>query len=187
MYKLIIGVLAIFIWLPVSGCESGSKGAASRGQSQDAPAYNHVKSLDEFDQNGARVTFAIEEDLASQTYLTGKFTPMESGYYFYGNELPMGGIQGLGVPTRMDLHSNTDIATNGGDVIVDQASFILKIETLDVELPVYEPGPVTLRIPVNIEGRDGVATEVRVSYMMCRKSDGVCLPPVRNKPVMLSL
>ncbi len=186
MPRMLFYVVIVLMIFQGSACEHGAGDSSVSGGDQQGPALEYAKSLDEFVQNGAQVNFMLQQDANSQSYLTARFTPMEAGYYFYGNELPVGGIQGLGVPTRLDILSNEGVIINDGEVISDKSSINLKIEYMDVELPVYEPGPVSLSIPVHIETEDA-AVEVGISYMLCRKSDGTCLPPVRNKAVKLSL
>ncbi|WP_328557962.1 hypothetical protein [Streptomyces sp. NBC_00358] len=62
---------------------------------------------------------------------------------------------------------------------------MLRPAGLDVGLPVYEDGVVTLELPVRrVEGTD--SARVFVTYGACSETAG-CLPPVRDREVPLRL
>jgi hypothetical protein len=112
-----------------------------------------------------------------QHQLTATFTPRRSGFHVYSVDLPAAGVQGLGVPTRVQASGG---ATATGDLEADQPVRSLEYPSLGVTLPVYPDGPVTLRLAVE---RSRSEPEVRVSYAAC--SEALCLPPVRDAQVPL--
>jgi cytochrome c biogenesis DsbD-like protein len=109
--------------------------------------------------------------------LTATFTPRRSGFHVYSVDLPAAGVQGLGVPTRVQPSGG---ATATGDLVADQPVRSLDYPSLGLTLPVYPDGPVTLRLAVE---RSRSEPEVRVTYAAC--SEALCLPPVRDARVPL--
>lgn len=157
----------------------------SSGDAVQVNGLKDIAHLEEFTQNGVVVKFSLQEDAEKQQYLSALFSPVESGYYLYGAELPEEGIKGLGVPTGFKILESNGLKTEGV-VFADQASQNLEVTFLGIQLPVYEVGPVTLRMPVEVETK-GANLEMEVSYMACRKEDGTCLPPVRKKTLTLTI
>ena len=92
--------------------------------------------------------------------------PLEPHFHLYSKDLPRDGVNGLGRPTRIDI-INGLVAT--GDLVADQPTLTLKMESLDVSFPVYPDGAVTLRLPIKNNGT------VNISYMTC--SETRCMPP----------
>lgn len=141
----------------------------------------------EFVRNGVRVEFKFQQDAdGGGSFLTTHFSPIEVGYYLYGTGLPPEGIQGLGVPTRVDIVKADGASIDATMTAADREAHLDHIQSLNIYLPIFDPGPVTLAIPV-IAVEPNAAATVAVSYMACRKSDGTCLPPVREKVVELQL
>jgi thioredoxin 1 len=145
-----------------------------------------VGELAGFVQNGVRVRVFLERDWRNEHWVAASFEPVTSGVHLYGASLPTTGIDGLGRPTRLTLLPSSAWRARGA-VVADRVEQGLRFDQLNVVLPVYPAGPVTLRVPVTISppasSREAV---VQVSYMGC--SDSGCLPPVIDQrvPVRLS-
>lgn len=107
------------------------------------------------------------------------FSPQKPGYHLYSISLPPGGVNGLGVPTVVRVRAGLRAI---GRPAADMPVRTLRIKELDVDLPVYPDGPVTVTVPVRRTG-DG-RPEVIVTYAAC--SAITCLPPVRNHLITLA-
>ena len=107
------------------------------------------------------------------------FRPQRPGFHLYSLDLPPDGVQGLGIPTVVAVRGSLDAI---GTPSVDKPVKELRIEELNVTLPVYPDGPVTVTLPVRSIG-DGPA-EVVVTYGACSAS--TCLPPVREHAIALA-
>ncbi len=119
------------------------------GNTVQLDGLRDIAGLEEFTQNGVHVQFKLQEDAGLQQYLSAIFAPTEPGFYLYGAELPEEGINGLGVPTGFKI-LNGKGAKQEGELFADQVSKSLHVEFLNIQLPVYEVGPVTLRMPIEI-------------------------------------
>jgi hypothetical protein len=108
------------------------------------------------------------------------FTPPSPGFHIYSLNLPDGGVQGLGIPTRLSV-SGSLAAT--GSVTAGEPTRQLDIAVLGVELPVYPDGPVTLTLPVR--HADGSVAKVVVSYGAC--SSSACLAPVTDEAIPITV
>jgi hypothetical protein len=111
-------------------------------------------------------------------HLRVTFSPQKPGYHLYSIHLPPGGVSGLGIPTAV---STRDGLRTTGRLTADRPVIEVQIAELNVDLPVYPDGPVTVTVPVRQTG-NGPA-EVLVTYGAC--SPTTCLPPVRNHPIIL--
>lgn len=141
--------------------------------------------LTSFTERGVRVTLALERDSLNQTWLAARFTPTEPGMHLYSHELPLEGIDGLGRPTRLLLIEAAGWTVRGA-VVANRPVVDDRIEALNTALPIYPPGAVTLRLPVDLpEGRTRPSAQVSVTYMACGPNG--CLPPVvdRRVPVVV--
>ena len=99
--------------------------------------------------------------------------------------MPEGGIKGVGVPTRFEVSADSSVIV-AGPTFSDIAPQDVRIDVLDVTLPIYKDGPVTLRIPIDFsQGRDNSA-RLSFSYMAC-KTDGVCLRAVKGKMLQVNI
>lgn len=107
------------------------------------------------------------------------FSPQQPGYHLYSIGLPPGGVNGLGIPTVVSVRHGLRMT---GSPTADMPVSNLRIEELNVDLPVYPDGPVTVTVPVRRTG-NGPA-EVAVTYAAC--STTTCLPPVRNRLITLA-
>ncbi|MEZ5319075.1 MAG: thioredoxin family protein [Vicinamibacterales bacterium] len=132
-----------------------------------------------FVEHGVRVTVAIDADRSGGLWLAATYAPVTADTHLYATSLPDGGIDGLGRPTRLvlaGLHGLRAI----GPVVADRPTMIDRVEALDVALPIYPAGPVTLRVPVVIDRSVSRPTaDVSVSYMAC--SPRGCLRPVIDR------
>jgi hypothetical protein len=106
------------------------------------------------------------------------FAPRQSGYHLYSISLPPGGVSGLGTPTIVAARGDLRAA---GKASANKPVRDLRLAELNVTLPVYPDGPVTVTLPVRraAAGRPSVA----VTYGAC--SAETCLPPVRGRVVPL--
>lgn len=134
-----------------------------------------------FSERGVNVEVGVETDSAGASWVWARYTPT-SGFHLYAAELPREGINGVGLPTLVELDS-ASVLRSAGPLMADQPVEQLFISTLGWTFPVYPAGPVTLRQPIAAPVRNNQAV-VSVSYMAC--SDRVCLPPVRGKRVILT-
>lgn len=109
-----------------------------------------------------------------------QFVPPSPGFHLYSLSLPNGGVQGLGIPTRLSVRG---ALTAVGPVTADQPTQQLDIAALGVKLPVYPDGPVTLTLPVR--RTDGPTAQIVVSYGAC--SSATCLAPVIDEAIPLAM
>jgi hypothetical protein len=112
-------------------------------------------------------------------HVRATFSPQKPGYHLYSIDLPPGGVNGLGIPTAVSVRGDLRVT---GSPTADMPVSSLRIEELDVDLPVYPDGPVTVTVPVRRSG-DGRA-EVVVTYGACSLT--ICLPPVRDRLITLT-
>jgi hypothetical protein len=137
-----------------------------------------LPSLDgSYDANG--VTVAVSVRPHSDGYLlSATFIPTSPGFHLYSADLPRGGIDGLGFPTVLAAGRGLHAI---GPVTADKAVTMLRPASLDVALPVYPDGPVTLTMPV--EAGDGSPAEATIGYAACSATR--CLLPVTGQTVPL--
>ncbi|MFB7337508.1 hypothetical protein ACFC00_38755 [Streptomyces adustus] len=108
--------------------------------------------------------------------------PQQAGFHLYSLDLPDGGVDGIGIPTRIRAEA---ALRSAGPATTDAKRRVLRPAGLDVQLPVYEDGRVVLELPVRrVEGPD--RARVFLTYGACSERAG-CLPPVRDRAVTLSL
>ena len=107
------------------------------------------------------------------------FSPQKPGYHLYSIHLPPGGVSGLGIPTVVSVR---DGLRTTGSPTADRPVIEVQIAELNVDLPVYPDGPVIVTVPVRRTGNG--RAEVVVTYGAC--SVTTCLPPVRNRPIILA-
>lgn len=141
-----------------------------------------VRPLTSFEQSGVHVDVALQEDGSRRAWLTAAFKPIRSDVHLYDKDLPPQGIDGLGRPTRLAVVSSHGV-TVAGPAVADRAVTMDRIDELNVSLPVYPAGPVTLRLPIRIER--GASAEISLSYMACGGLG--CQPPVTDKRVRVTL
>jgi hypothetical protein len=152
-----------------AGAFAWMHGAASPG----AP-----RALAERTERSVTVRVALERDARGNVVLAGTFTPERAGFHLYGKDLPAGGIQGIGRPTRLEVGPAGALRAAGA-LTADRAEETLDAPLVGLKFPVYPAGPVTLRQPVAVAGGD--SADVSVTYMAC--SEQVCLPPVIGRRI----
>ncbi|NKZ02413.1 hypothetical protein [Actinomadura latina] len=127
-----------------------------------------------FTESGVEVSVTV-----SGSEVKAVFRPTRPGFHVYSVDMPDGGVDGLGIPTRVAVRGGL---TASGRVTADKPVRMLDLPSLGVRLPVYPDGPVALSLPVERSGRSG---EVVVSYGAC--SSGTCLAPVIDRAVRVRL
>lgn len=140
------------------------------------------RALAAFIENGVRVSLYLDRDWQSGLWLAGEFAPVSPDVHLYAAELPANGIQGLGRPTRLRVGPGPIRVL--GPAVASRAVIPDRFEELDVTLPIYPAGPVTLRLPVSLQGGPGTTAQVYVSYMAC--GPGGCLRPVIDRAVAVT-
>jgi hypothetical protein len=118
-----------------------------------------------FTESGVEVTITVSAAMVRAVY-----RPIRPGFHVYSVDLPAGGIDGLGVPTRLSVRGGLTVT---GHATADKPVRLLDLPVLNVKLPVYPDGPVTVSLPVRRTGR---TADIVVSYGAC--SSGTCLAPV---------
>ncbi|MFJ6835513.1 hypothetical protein [Streptomyces sp. NPDC091209] len=114
--------------------------------------------------------------------ILAELRPERAGFHLYSLTLPNGGVDGIGIPTRIRTEGGLRAT---GPATTDAKPRILRPAGLDVRLPVYKDGLVTLELPVRrVEGTD--SARVFLTYGACSETTG-CLPPVRDHEVTLQL
>ncbi|WP_204071582.1 protein-disulfide reductase DsbD domain-containing protein [Planotetraspora phitsanulokensis] len=131
------------------------------------------------EDSGVTVVAALTTGPDGTRQLQATFTPQRTGYHLYSVDLPPGGVDGLGVPTTVRVGGNLRAA---GSPAANVPVRTLRIEALDVNLPVYPDGPVTIAVPVRRTGNG--RAEVTVTYAACSTSN--CLAPVRDRVIALA-
>ncbi len=137
------------------------------------------RALGTFTESGVRVSLYLDRDRQGGLWLAGEFAPVSPDVHLYATELPADGIQGLGRPTRLRVGPGPIRAL--GPAVASRPVIADRLEELDVTLPIYPAGPVTLRLPVAVDTQPGARTQVFVSYMAC--SPQGCLRPVTDRAV----
>ncbi|WP_033355629.1 protein-disulfide reductase DsbD family protein [Kitasatospora aureofaciens] len=127
---------------------------------------------------GVTVAVRLEAEEGGRQLLSATFTPEQAGFHLYSVDLPAGGVDGLGLPTRLTVRGG--LAADG----VARADRPLRTVSplgLGVELPVYPDGAVTVTLPVRRS--DGGPAEAVVSFGAC--SEQRCLIPVTDQVIPL--
>lgn len=132
---------------------------------------------------------------AGTVSVTATLAPRQAGFHLYSVSLPEGGEQGIGIPTRLTV----DPPWRGtGTPTASAQPYMLRLAGLDVQLPVYPDGPVTLHLAAALAGDasdrptdgargDSVTTvHVRLTYGACSATRG-CMMPVRDRVVTFRL
>jgi hypothetical protein len=135
-------------------------------------------SLASFTENSVTVSIQLEEQSNGSFFLAATFTPMPGGH-LYSKDIPLTGVDGLGRPTLLELSANSSLAALGALIESVPAE---EPDTEPKALLVYPPGPVTLRLPVQLPPGGGwVLEQIKITYMAC--DDIGCKPPVMGKTV----
>lgn len=156
-----------------------------RGGKSPAAHTNPSISLASFTENGVSVEIIYKREQDKQPVLTGVFTPTGKYFHLYSKNLPRGGIQGLGRPTLLEVIS-TDSIQPTGPLSADKGETSEYYEPLNLSLPIYPDGPVSLQLPIQSISADAeITAELSVTYMTCKA--GVCLPPVDDKRIAVTI
>ena len=141
------------------------------------------RALATFEENGVRVSLHLDRDWRGGLWLAGEFSPVSPDVHLYATELPANGIQGLGRPTRLRVGRGSVRVL--GPAVANRPVVPDRLEELDVTLPVYPAGSVTVRLPVALDRGPAVRTDVYVTYMACGPQG--CLRPVIDRAVAVTL
>jgi len=111
--------------------------------------------------------------------IRGIFTPDDAGFHLYSSSLPKEGVSGLGRPTLIEV-SDSATFQDVGPLVSAEEPFSHHDETLDITLPIYHSGAVTLYLPLRFRALPQAPTQVpiRLTYMAC--SDMRCNSPVEG-------
>jgi len=131
-----------------------------------------------FADGGVTVTVRLDRAGDGRRLVRATFTPQQAGFHLYSVNLPAGGIDGLGLPTRLAVRGGL---TADGTPQADRPLRTVSPSGLGVDLPVYPDGAVTVTLPVRQAG-PGQAEAV-VSYGAC--SEQRCLMPVTDRTIPL--
>jgi thiol-disulfide isomerase/thioredoxin len=136
-------------------------------------------------EHGVQVDLALDRDSTGRVWLSATFAPTEHDAHLYSKDLPADGINGLGRPTLLALVAPSALSATG-TAVANRPVELDRIDVLNLTMPVYPAGPVTLRIPVDLPPA-GAATRavVSISYMACGPNG--CLPPVEDKRVPIDV
>lgn len=167
MARRVLLALAAATALLVSGCTRPSAGQPSAGLAGRLSG------------SGVTVVAVLTAGPGGTGYVRVTFSPQRPGYHLYSIHLPPGGVHGLGIPTVVSVRDGLRMT---GSPAADVPVRGLRIEELNVNLPVYPDGPVTVTVPVRRTGNG--RAEVLVTYGAC--SATTCLPPVRDRLIILS-
>jgi hypothetical protein len=140
-------------------------------------AQFHQKArLGEITKNTVQVSVALEADEKENYFLKATFQPVDKGFHLYSKDMPEKGIDGIGRPTRFEIKAGTSIKVKGPTFTSDPTH---DIKQLGTSFPVYEAGPVTLRLPVELPNASGsdIPFTALFSFMAC-DDGGECRPPV---------
>jgi hypothetical protein len=175
-WRLALAVVA----LAASACVAGSPAP----QPEDL-TYSRWRALTDFTEQGVHVEIVLDEDSLGHMWLAGVYTPIEPDSYLYSAHMPAAGIQGLGRPTVLAVVPPSEVKVLG-PVVPNLKPHEDRVESLNLTLPVYPPGPVTLRLPIEIPGVGSSArVTLAVGYMACGPRG--CMPPVEGKRVSVNL
>lgn len=154
--------------------------AATSGCAPGEPARTKAS----FTDGGVAVAVVLERSGATSVAVTVTLRPQRAGFHLYSLSLPEGGIDGLGIPTRLTVSAPL---TADAVVTASARPYGLRLADLDVTLPVYPDGPVVLRLPARLASAPPSATaRVHLTYGACSTAEG-CLAPVRDHTVALAL
>jgi len=142
--------------------------------------------LAQFTSNGVVVKVALETDPKQRMLLSATFIPTKAGFHLYSNDLPDGGINGIGLPTRFVVVPGDGILSVGKP-FSDVAPKDLRIKELGIAVPIYPEGPVKIRVPIELRPSEpNPKAKLLFTYMAC-SSDGMCLRPVENKELNVAI
>lgn len=135
-----------------------------------------------FTDGGVTVSVTLERSGAGSVAVTATLRPQRAGFHLYSLALPDGGVDGLGIPTRLTVSSPL---TAEAAVTASAHAYGLRLADLEVTLPVYPDGPVVLHLPTRlIPDSPSAEAHLHLTYGACSSTAG-CLVPVRNHALKL--
>ncbi len=146
--------------------------------------YVVLEVLQTVDSQNAQVELRLERDSTNQMILAATYQPKEPHLHFYSKDLPRNGVDGLGRPTLLEL-SQAGQLRSIGPIIAD--AIAAPDPTIQTAKPllIYPAGPVTLRMPVEIDAQKP-NQQILLSFMLC-SSKGYCTSSVEQLPVTIQL
>ncbi|WP_335980999.1 hypothetical protein [Streptomyces sp. CA2R106] len=174
---------AVALLLCTVGCGQGGQGG--QGGHGGSPHAAPTRTRASFTAGGVDVAVTLERSGADTVAVRATLSPRQKGFHLYSLTLPDDGVDGLGIPTRLTVGAPL---TATGPVTSSVAPHEVRPAGLDLALPVYPDGPVTLSLATRLAGSaDGSASaRVLLTYGAC-STDGACLAPVRAHPVTLAV
>lgn len=139
-----------------------------------------------FEESRVELHAIVEHASDGTTTVVAEFRPTESNIHLYGQELPDGGIDGAGRPTRVVISDPAWRAI--GNASSSVTSELVRLPGFDAPFATYPDGPVTLRQTIELTGDpapDGTV-EVNVTFMAC-SSAGLCYLPIEGQALGLPL
>jgi hypothetical protein len=139
-----------------------------------------------FEESRVELHASVERSSDGGMTVVAEFRPTEETIHLYGQELPDGGIDGAGRPTRLIVSDPAWRATGAATSSV--ASELVTLPGFDAPFATYPDGPVTLRQAIEATGDPAPdnTLEVKVTFMAC-SSAGLCYLPVEAATVELPL
>jgi hypothetical protein len=174
------GAASVAVTLCTAAVIAASAGCS--GGPDASPARTHAA----FTEGGVAVDVTLERSDAATVAVTATLRPQQAGFHLYSLGLPDQGVDGLGIPTRLSVAAPLAAA---GRVTTPARPYDLRPAGLDVKLPVYPDGPVTLQLTARLapgtQNPPPTAT-LHLTYGACSSTAG-CLAPVRNRALTVPL
>jgi hypothetical protein len=114
------------------------------------------------------------------------FAPDAPDLHLYGPDLPPGGVDGAGRPTRLTVVGGGWSATGGGTPSVDPTPYPTMLPGFSAPFSILPPGAVTVRLPIAPNGDDRGVVRVSLTYMACT-ADGRCFAPVVGRELEVAV
>jgi hypothetical protein len=166
---------AVLLCAAAVAASAGCSGVAAQARTHAA-----------FADGGVAVDVTLARSAADTVAVTATLRPQRPGFHLYSLGLPDQGVDGLGIPTRLSVAAPL---TAVGGVTTPARPYDLRPAGLDVHLPVYPDGPVTLHLTARVApggpARQGTVT-LRLTYGACSSTAG-CLAPVRDRRLTVRL
>src|SRR5262245_52900049 len=105
-------LIRLIVWFTTALILVGCTRNTSNGVLVSGP-FTERAQLAEFVENGVGVKVALETGPDQKPFLRATFTPTEAGFHLYSKDLPTGGINGIGVPTRFAVAPGEAISSVG--------------------------------------------------------------------------
>jgi hypothetical protein len=148
-------------------------------------SFKILAKLAEHTESGVRVEVSLESDAQSGHLLRSTFTP-DQGFHLYSKDLDPKSVDGLGMPTNLELQPSSSIKATG-PVFANVEPRIYYHKEMNVSLPIYPDGPVTLRLPIQIvTSETDISARIKVSYMAC-DAKGICRNPVEGQVLEITI